>query len=135
MTVASSAFGVDFAGRGRAQGSLVVEALPAEREDGVGIESVEGAQPDHRVVALASDRPVVGTAGERPLQPRGVQLDRDLGGLAGALEAALLRAARTPIPAATSSSKKTGNSPAVSISIPCHSRTCGTVARVLDSSR
>ena len=45
---------------------------------------------DERVVALATDRPVVGAAGQRALEPRAVQLDRDLGAARGALEASLL---------------------------------------------
>ena len=82
---------VDLAGCRSARRAFLVETLPAEGQDGIGIEPVEGAQADHRVVSLAPDRPLVGAAGEGALEPGRVQLDRDLGRLAGALEAALLR--------------------------------------------
>ena len=90
MTVASSTSGsISRAAAARAARSSC-EPLPAELEDGVGVEAVERAQADHRVVLLAADRPVVRAVGERALEPRGVQLDGDLGRLARPLEAALL---------------------------------------------
>ena len=51
---------VDLAGGRGAGRPLLVEPLPAELEDGVGVEAVERAQADQRVVPLAADRPVVG---------------------------------------------------------------------------
>ena len=90
MTVASSASAsISRAAAARAARSSL-EALPAEREDRVRVETVERAQADHRVVLLAPDRPVVGAVGEGALEPGRVQLDGDLGRLARALEAALL---------------------------------------------
>ena len=89
MTVASSTVGVELPGGRGARLPLLLQPLPAELEDGVRVEAVERAQADHRVVLLAADRPVVRAVGERPLQPRGVELDGDLGRLARALEAAL----------------------------------------------
>ena len=83
--------GVDLAGGSRSGGPLLGEALPAEREDGVGIEPVEGAQADHLVVSFAPDGPLVGATGERALQPRRIELDGDLCRIARALEPALLR--------------------------------------------
>ena len=47
-------------GRPRRGPPFLGELLPAELEDRVGVEAVEGAQADQRVVALAPDRPVVG---------------------------------------------------------------------------
>ena len=89
-----------------------------------------------RVVPFASDRPVVGAVGERALEPGRVQLDGDLGGVGGPLEAATLRSVdrlrRRP---RVISSKKVGSSAAVSISTRCHIRTCGSTARERDWSR
>jgi hypothetical protein len=82
--------GVDLASGGRPEGMLLAEALPAESQDRVGVQPIEGAQADQLVVALAADRPGVRAAVEGALEPRSVQLDRDLGRLARALEAALL---------------------------------------------
>ena len=82
--------GVDLAGGRGARRAFLLELLPAELEDRVGVETVERAQADHLVVLLAPDRPVVGAVGERALEPARVQLDGDLGRLARALEAALL---------------------------------------------
>ena len=82
--------GVDLAGGGRPGGLLALELLPAEGEDLVRVEAVEGAQGDHRVVPLAADRPVVGAVGEGPLEPRPVQLDRHVRGVGGALQPSAL---------------------------------------------
>ena len=133
-TSASDGVRVDLAG-GRDPGRLLLgQLLPAELEDRVGVEAVEGAVRDERVVPLAADRPVVGAA--RRGSPRAsvaVQLDGDLGarrspGRAGD--------ARRPASDALGGGRRSrrrsvGSSAAVSSSMPCHGRTCGTVARVL----
>src|SRR6266550_7079434 len=51
------------------------ELLLADRQDGVGVEAVEGAQCDELVVALATESPVVRTALERALAPGGIAID------------------------------------------------------------
>ena len=68
-----------------------MEPLPAELQDRVGIEPVEGAKGDHLIVALSADRPCIRPAGQRSLEPPAVEFHGDLGRLAGALETALLR--------------------------------------------
>ena len=69
-----------------------MQPLPAKLEDGVAVKPIERSETDELVVELASDGPLVGPVGERVLEPRGVQLDGDLGRLAGALEAPLFGA-------------------------------------------
>ena len=97
MTVASSASGsISRAAAARAARSSRRRSQPSSRIASASRPS-NAAQADHRVVALATDRPVVAAAGERALQPGRVELDRDLGGLGGALEAALLGAGQDAV--------------------------------------
>ena len=137
MTVGFVGVGVDLARGGRAAARCLVRAAPGRSgEDRVAIEAVEGPQPDQLVVLLAPERPVVRPAGERALEPRRVELDRDLGRPLARSRRRCSAGGRIPfVPAATISSKNAGSSAAASISICCQRRTCGPVARVLDSSR
>ena len=61
--------GVDLARRRGPRGVLVGELLPAQFEDGVGVESVERAMRDQGVVALPPDRPRLGAGRDGPLDP------------------------------------------------------------------
>ena len=61
-TSASSASGSISRAAATRAALLLGQLLLAERQDGVGVEAVEGAQRDQRVVALAPERPVVGAA-------------------------------------------------------------------------
>ena len=68
-TVDSGDVRVDLPGRRDAGLGVERELLLADRQDRVGVEPVERAQADELVVALATERPVVGPVGQRALEP------------------------------------------------------------------
>ena len=66
---------------------LLGQALPADLEDGVRVQSVEGPEADHGVVPFPAERPVVGAVRQRALDPGGMPLDRGIGIRCGGLQA------------------------------------------------
>ena len=77
--------GVQLAGGGPARLGVRAQLLPADLQDRVRVQVAEGPQADQLVVALAAQRPVVGGAGQRPVQPGGVGVE----GRAGAVDRAV----------------------------------------------
>jgi hypothetical protein len=79
--------GVDLPRRLRPGGSVRAELAPTDLQDRVRVETVEGAQADELVVALPTERPVVGSVRQRRLEPAPVVADRPAGSDDGPLQA------------------------------------------------
>ena len=71
--------GVQLAGGGAARLGVRAQLVPADLEDRVRVQVAEGAQADQLVVALATQRPVLGGGGQRPVQPGDVVVERRAG--------------------------------------------------------
>ena len=88
---------VDLPGRGDASGLVVGQLLPADVEDGVGVEAVEGAQAHELVVSLPPQGPLVRPAIQRALQQLRVVGDGLLGAFDRTLEAPALGVCQDPV--------------------------------------
>ena len=77
--------GVQLAGGLAARLGVRAQLVPADLEDRVRVQVPEGAQADQLVVALATQRPVLGGGRQRPVHPDGVVVER----LAGAVDRAV----------------------------------------------
>ena len=131
--------GVDLAG-GRGPGRLLVgQLLPADLEDRVGVEAVERAEGDQRVVAARGRAP--SRRCRRRGCPRATSPYSSMATLAPSmrpLAGGVARPApRTPVGAARHDLVEEGRQLGgrLELDARCHSRTCGPAARVRDCSR
>ena len=116
---------VDLAGCGSPRLMLLGQLLLPERQDRVGVETVEGAEFDHPIVKLAADAGSVDAGSERAFS-QVVQRSTSTAAADTACSSRRPSAGpRTPCPAATNSSNRVGSWPADSISMRCQRRTCG----------
>ena len=97
-TTSATSASVDLAGCGSPRLMLLGQLLLPERQDRVGVETVEGAEFDHPIVKLAADAGSVDAGSERAFQPGRVEVDLDGGRRHGLLQSPPLRRPEDALP-------------------------------------